>query len=144
MPPINTEYSLVRVATVEAGPYNTIQLLRSLTSPRSREGSARVYVMGATEAKQKAGRKVNTYELDGLLDLSDTTGQTVLRDAYENDTYIFAQLIYNDAATTGQPEGVQAKVKVTQFAVSGEREGDFVGVSFTLEGTGVTTELVAA
>lgn len=144
MAPINSEFSLVRVATAAGGPYSTIQLLSSYTSTQSREGGSVTPVWGRTDPLRKSGRKVNSYDLEGLLDLSDTTGQNVLRTAYENDTVVFAQLLYNDVATSGQPEGVQAECKVTEFSISGEGEGDYVTCSFTLEGTGVFSTVLAA
>lgn len=144
MPPIGVEFTRVLVATAEAGPYTTILLMRSASGSKSREGGARVHVMDSPDPKQTAGRRVNSYELEGLLDMADTTGQTVLRNAYDSGNDVFVQVIHNNAAATSQPRGEQARAKVTAFSVSGEREGDFVTVSFTLEGTGLTTALVAA
>lgn len=131
MPVIDPADSLVLVGATAAGPFTEIAELTSYDYTRGRDATRRRFVFGDAAARLKGGSKTSTYRLGGLMDLGDTDGQDVLRAAYENDTTI-ALVITEDGETGTIEEG-----KVTEYTGRAEREGDYVEVTFTFEGTSV-------
>lgn len=141
--PHDAEVTLIKIGTAQAGPFVTVSDLNAHDWTHGREGVTRTRVYGKADAYVKGGAKTNTYTFSGLLDLTDTDGQNVLEDAYEDDDYVWAQLLHAPDAATGERTGILAQVKVTEYSGDGSADGEYVGVSFSLEGTGVTTKIVA-
>lgn len=138
----DTDITRIKVGAAEAGPFAIISEISGGTNTRGVEGTARRYVFNSAAARVKAGRKTSSYTFDGLLDMTDTDGQNVLEDAYANGTDVWVQFLPDSTAGVGIKQGWAEKCKVTGYEATSEKEGDFVGVSFTLEGDGVQTDVV--
>jgi len=82
------------------------------------------------------GLKDNTFDLSGFYAPDDTTGQVLIRDAWENDDDLWIRYIVDK--NTG--EGFKQQVRVSSFEVSATVE-DAVEVSIDLEGTGPLTAI---
>lgn len=211
MPEISTEFSLIKVATAEAGPYHMVRLFNSYTANFAREGTARVKTFGDIAAWIKGGRRTFSADLDGLLELQNTASHTVtvatggaalnattvpvnalsaaiatgtvlyfagsklarlsaasasgatslavtalpqalaageaatvttagsqnpLRAAWDNDSDVWVQILPEGDALGAR--GWRVKCKVLDYDVTGERDGEFIAVSFSLEGDTAT------
>ena len=139
-----TKLSIVKIATAQAGPFTTLEELRTADWTHAREGTVKRYVMGSTEARVKQGRKNHSYRIAGFLDLTTTGGQDILRDAYESGNSIWLQLLPDPSAGVGAQQGWTEEVKVTEYSGSWDREGEFVEFNASFEGTGTTTAVVGA
>lgn len=104
MQPLDPRKSRVRIATVEAGPYNLLALSRSLEMVEGTEGGSTLRWFGGES------RKTGDPTLGGSLPVwyrrDDTSGQVVARNAKRTGTLVWLQLC---------PEGVAAGAKVDQF-----------------------------
>lgn len=216
MAEISTEFSRIRVATAETGPYHLVQLMRSYAAEFASDGTVRIDTFGAAESWVKQGRKTFALSLDGLLELQTTATSTItvgtggalanatsvpvtalpvalasgtilyfagsklarltaaaasgatsitvsplaaalnagetathqtagsqnpLRTAYENNSDLWVHVLpEGDGAGS---RGWRARGKVTAFDTTSERDGDFIGVTFSFEG-GTTTAVTLA
>lgn len=137
MPPINPENSLVQIGTADTGPFATIIDLDTYNWDRSRAQGESRKVFGNPAPYVQPGSKDSTYGLAGLYAPSDTDGQNVLEDAYENGTDVWLQVLPDGS------DGWAEKCKVTRYAGNGAaNDQDFVEVQFELQGDGVITPVV--
>lgn len=88
-----------------------------------------ISTFGDTFIGRLQGLKDCSYSLSGFYDSTDTTGQTVIRDAWLNDTTLWVGFLPDGSA------GFEQEVKVSSFEISGEVNG-VVELSIELEGTG--------
>ena len=135
--PIDVQNSLVQVAAASEGPFATISDLDSWTGTHGSEDITRRRVFGAGDPHVRLGEDTDSYSLSGLLDLSDTNGQNILRTARDNRTTVFLRVL-----PEGNVEGdlgYTQECYVTEYEDSGTADGDYVECSFTLEGAAAKT-----
>lgn len=142
--PYSAELALVKISATEAGTYANVVDVTGFSWTHGREGTTITRVLGNANGYVKAGGKTNTYTIDGLLDLEDANGQNILETAYNNGTDVWVQFLVDPNAAVGDREGWAAQCKVTEYSGSVAADGEQVECSFSLEGTGVTTDIVAA
>lgn len=124
----------VLVATTFAGSYNNVVGIKKATLKRS-GATIDVTQLTDTELVKIMGMRDSQLTLSGNFEV-DTTGQKVIRDAFANDTQIFAKF-QPDGGTTANINS-NFEVKVADYTVDGDATGE-VNVSITLEGTGAVT-----
>jgi predicted secreted protein len=138
MPPINATEVVIKVGATDTGPFASIANLTGYTATHSREAETRTRVFAREDAYVKQGDKETSYDLNGLYDTADTEGQNVLRDAYEDETEIYLQVLHDGA------NGYQQAVQISEYSDSGEADGEYVEVSFTAISAGAKTDVTAA
>lgn len=87
---------------------------------------------GVDWVQRLQGVKDNTFQLSGSYTPTDTNGQVVIRDAFLNDTTLYAKFLVDGVV------GFKQQVKVASFEVSAQHKGK-VEVNIQLEGTGPVT-----
>lgn len=124
--------SLVKVATASAGPFTTVQGIKSITF--SRDGALiDTSAFGATYKQSLRGMLDATFDLQGNYLKTDTTGQGVLDSAFTNGTDVWIQYL-PDGLT-----GYQMQATITKFATDSGVDKE---VSLSISGNqtgGVTT-----
>lgn len=124
--------SIVQVSATSEGTYATIAELTAWDGTHGTEDIARRRVFGNTNAHVRLGEDTDTYSLSGLLDLSDTNGQNILRTARDNRTTVFLRVL--PMGNTAADKGYTQECYVTEYTDSGDADGDYVECSFSLEG----------
>lgn len=142
MPPIDVSNSLVQVAAVEAGPFATIEDVTSWDGSHGTDAPTRTRVFGKPTPYVRAGDDTDTYDLSGLLNLDDTNGQNILRDARDNRTTVFLRVM-PDGEAIGK-KGYLQECNVTEYTDAGDADAEYVECSFSLEGAGPKVDVVVA
>lgn len=135
--PLDVQDSLVQVAATGAGPYATIMDVTNWDGNHGTEDIARRRVFGQASAYVRLGDETDTYNLSGLLSLTDTNGQNVLRTARDNRTTVFLRVL--PSGNVEDELGYTQECYVTEYTDSGDAEGDYVECSFSLEGAAPAT-----
>lgn len=110
--------------------FSDISDITNYEATHGSEEPSEVRVFHQAEPHVRGGGKTDEYSMDGLLNLSDTNGQNVLRDAYESGDPILLRILPDGTNGWYQP------VIVTEYSDSGEADGDFVRVSFAARRSG--------
>lgn len=126
--PLKGKSFLAKVATTSGGTYNTVVNMNSCSMNRSGE-NLDITTFTQDYINRLQGLKDCTYSLSGFHDAADTTGQTRIETAYENDSDLFFQFLPN--GTTGWRQQVRVASIDIDVDVSG-----VVSKSYSLEGTG--------
>lgn len=140
--PLDVSNVLVQVGAAEAGPYSTIEDVQSYSGTHGTEDATRTRVFGKVNPYVRAGDDTDTYDLSGLLNLTDTNGQNVLRDARDNRNTVWLRVMPTGDAV-GEAGYVQ-ECNVTEYTDSGDADGDYVEASFSLEGAGPKQNVTVA
>jgi predicted secreted protein len=100
--------ALVKVSTTESSGYTTVKGIKSVSVT---ENGAQIDVseFGDSWKNNLRGLLDAQISLQGNLDPTDTTGQSVIRDAFLNDTPLFMQVLWDGT------NGVQMQVQVTKW-----------------------------
>jgi predicted secreted protein len=124
----------VAVATTLAGTYTNIVGVKSASLKRS-GATIDVTTLTDTELVKIMGMRDSQITISGNFEL-DTTGQKLIRDAFANDTALFAKFQPDGGTTSGINSTVE--VKVSDYSITGDTTSE-VSVSITLDGTGAVT-----
>lgn len=125
--------------TGAAGTYALIQDLQSFEGTHGAEDEVRVRVFGNANPYVRTGDDTDDYSLSGLYNPDDTNGQNVLRNAKDAGSSAWLAFIYEGAGAV--EKGYTQECKITEYAESGESDGDFVQVSFTAVGAGTRSPI---
>lgn len=120
--------------------YATIVDMEEWEGTHGEEDEDRRRVFGNADPIIRAGDDTDEYSLSGLLDLADTNGQNVLRDAKDNRTNVYIRVL-PEGAVSGD-KGYTQQCRVSQFVDRGSAGGTWVECSFTLRGVGTRTAYV--
>lgn len=127
---IDTKLTRIRVSTTATGTFANVGFARSFELNRGRESTSTTYYFGG-EAK-KVGDKTLGGSISVLFDRDDTTGQEVLRAAYDAGTTVFLQ--FAPAGTASGAKVDQFEALITEAPVTSDRSGDWVEGSFSYDG----------
>jgi predicted secreted protein len=126
----------IKVSANQAGPFNNVAGIKSATLKRS-GAIIDVTTLTDSELVKIMGMRDSSLSCSGNWE-ADATGQEVIRDAYENDTALYAQFLPDGGTTVNA--GRQVEVKVSDYTENGDATGE-VSVSFELAGTGAVTKV---
>lgn len=132
---IPADATRIYVALDEDGTPGAFALVADLNAYSAVHGSedpSETFVYGSDEPYTKAGENTDEYSADGLLNLADTDGQNVLRISRDEQQLIWVKVLQDGT------NGVMQKARTTEYQDNGEREGDFVLCSFTIQGVAGT------
>lgn len=136
MPAIAAKAAVLQVSTTVggAGTYSTVLGIRAPTI--TLDGALLdVTELPATFMARIQGLKDAVVEGSGTYQSADTTGQAAIRSSWLNDTELWYKFLPSGAS---DGSGFKQQCRVSKFQV-GAPIADSVGVSFTLQGTGVVT-----
>lgn len=122
----------VKVATTTGGVYSTVVGIANATMSRQGQ-TVDVTTLTDSDIVRILGIRDCTFTIDGNWESADTTGQDVIRSAYENDTALFVQFLPNGTA------GFKQEVKVSKFEIAGASGAGKVSISIELQGTGAVS-----
>lgn len=120
--------SVVVAVSVDDVTYYTVAEMNDMSMSFSGD-NIDVTVFGEDFINRIQGLKDGSYSLSGFYDPTDTNGQVAVRDAWLNDTTLYARIFPNGTA------GFKQEVKVSSYEVSAGVDGA-VELSIELEGTG--------
>ena len=122
---------VMSVATTTGGAYNTVLGMKD-ASMSMKGDNQDISTFGTDYIKRLQGLKDVTYSLSGFVDLTDTTGQTIIRTALTGDTALFFKFLPDGT------NGWKQEVKVASFDMSAAVDG-VVELSIELEGSDAIT-----
>lgn len=121
----------LKVATSSGGSYSVVAGIESVTFER--DGiTVDVTTLSDADLVKLLAIKDAKISASGNYEPGDTNGQVVIEASYENNTALFAEVLYNGT------NGWKKECKVSKFTV-GAGTKDKLSVSIELEGTGATS-----
>lgn len=137
--PINPALTLVKVAPDVAGvpgSFSTIADATGYSADHGAEDPIETLVFGEDSPHTRGGDTTDDYTIDGLLNVADANGQNVLKNSRDNGVHAWIQVLHDGV------NGYQQQINVVSYSDSGERDGDWLTISFTARGVAGTLEEV--
>jgi hypothetical protein len=147
---IDPRTTAVFVGAAATGPWGLIADLDTAGLSHGKEAERRRFVFGREVPYIKAGEKTWSADLSGLYNPDDTSGQNVLRTAYDNDGTVFLACVYggeydNDGDfDADDADGYVIEATIPSYEENRDAGGDFVEVSFTANGIPATKATFAS
>lgn len=133
----------IHVSATSGGTYTCVARVLSVSVTEEGGDATDLFVFCDDAPITEAGDESSTIELPVLWDLSDTTGQSVLRTARRGGTTIYMRLLPGGPSVAGE----QRPIKVTRMSWASDPNGTgrdrFVTGSFTIRTAGPVTPVAA-
>lgn len=127
-----TKNFLAKVSTTSGGTFATIKGLTDFNDSADTDDTE-IPVFAEADPLTFTSKNARTWDGSGVRDPADTTGQNVIRDAYESQDTIYVQSLEDGTA------GKQYPVRVINWSVSRSREDNVMRFSFNLKQNGAAT-----